>query len=224
MRRVRGFLAGADRSGPTSWVLRVSLTIALVLALTGCDFFKELESENTDETAGDEADSSDTGGTADETASDQPCDVLDERCDDQDTLISCDPETGELVTSQCAAVCSGLLNFTCTPTDSFVHGCWCVSPGNIKLATCTELETCINECGDPNSTCSQQCFGDTDATTVRLLGTLWSCADRSCDEICAAYPGECSGCLAAAQAGLWGDCGVERSVCDSDELDEPSWP
>jgi hypothetical protein len=205
-------------------VRRVPLTIALVLALTGCDFFKELQSENTDETAGTD-ETADADETADETAgTDGPCDVLDEHCEDQDTLVSCNPETGELVTSQCAALCGDLLNFTCTPTDSFVHGCWCVGPGNIKLATCTELEACIAGCGDPNSTCSQQCFADTDATTIRLLGTLWSCADLSCDEICAEYPGECSGCLASARAGLWGDCGVERSVCDADELDDQPWP
>jgi hypothetical protein len=205
-------------------VRRVPLTLALVLALSGCDFFKELESENTDEVGDTEA--GDTDETADETAGtdEGPCDVLDERCDDQDTLISCDPASGELLTIECAALCGGLLNFTCTPTESFVHGCWCVTPGDIKLATCTDLEACLAGCGDPNSTCSQQCFGDTEATTIRLLGTLWSCADLSCDEICAAYPGECSGCLAAARAGLWGDCGVERSVCDADELDDEPWP
>jgi hypothetical protein len=190
-------------------VLRTSLTIALLLMLTACDFFKELQSENTDETGDDEVGDTDTDGTAEETASDQPCDVLDEHCENQDVVVNCNPETGELVTSQCAALCGDqLLNFTCTPTESFIHGCWCVSPGNLKLTTCTELETCVNECGDPNSACSQQCFVDTDATTVRLLGTLWSCADRSCDEICAAYPGECGVLLAAAKSGLWGVCGV----------------
>jgi hypothetical protein len=203
-------------------VRRIVLTIALVLALPGCDFFKELQSENPEETGTDD----EAGDTADETADDTAgtCDVLDEHCEDQDTLVNCNPETGELVTLECAALCGEQLNFTCTPTADFTHGCWCVVPGNIKLATCTELEACISECGDPNSTCSQACFGDTDAATIRLLGTLWSCADLSCDEICATYPADCNGCLASARAGLWGDCGVERSVCDADELDDQPWP
>jgi len=193
-----------------------------MLALPACDFFKELQSDpdagGTDEAGDDTTDGTDTG-------SDEPCDVLDEHCADQDTLVSCDPDSGELVTSQCAALCGDtLLNFTCTPTANFVHGCWCVSPGNIKLTACAELEDCVNGCGDPNSTCSQSCFADTDATTIRLLGTLWSCAVIACDEICAMYPADCNSCLASAQAGLWGDCGVERSVCDADKTDEPTWP
>lgn len=195
----------------------------VALLTTGCDFFKELQSDpdaggetGDDTTAGD-----DTGGETAGTDG-EPCDVLDEHCSDQDTLNSCDFESGELVTYSCAALCgTELLNFTCTPTDSFLHACWCVSPGANKLRTCSDLEICINECADPASSCSANCFADTDPQTVRLLGALYSCADRACDEVCAAAPEECSNCLGAARAGLWGDCGVERSVCDADELDDP---
>ncbi|MFV8755131.1 hypothetical protein ACNOYE_31675 [Nannocystaceae bacterium ST9] len=205
---------------------RASLTFALVLVLTGCDFFKELQSVDSGDTGTDTGDT-DTDETADDTGdetSDEPCDVLDEHCENQDTLVTCDAESGELITWECASLCDTFLNFTCTPTDEFTHACWCVSPGNIKLTTCAELEVCVNNCGDPDGTCSQQCFADTDATTIRLLGTLWSCADLACDEICATYPEDCSSCLGSARAGLWGDCGVERSVCDADQTDEPSWP
>ncbi len=201
------------------------LSIVTALALLGCDFFKELESEpdagETDDDDDDEAD--DTEGTAGDETEGEPCTVLDEHCEDQDTLVTCDPESGELVTADCSQLCAGLLNFTCTPTDTFQHACWCVSPGEFKIDSCTQLETCVTECGDPNSSCAASCFESTDATTIRLLGALWSCADLSCDELCSESPTDCSSCLAAARAGLWGDCGVERSVCDSDKGDEP-WP
>ncbi|KIG15252.1 hypothetical protein DB30_05796 [Enhygromyxa salina] len=198
-------------------------------ALTGCDFFQELE--NLPEAGEDESGEGDgTAGTGDtgdagETGG-EPCDVLDEFCSDQDTLHSCDLATGELLTYPCATVCgsANLLNFTCTPTATFQHGCWCVNPGDIKLDTCLQLDTCVNECGDPDSTCAGQCFTRTDAQTVRLLGALYSCADRACDEICASSPADCGSCLIAAKAGLWGDCGVAREVCDADQNDEPSWP
>lgn len=206
--------------------------VALVLQLTviavaasGCDFFRELQSlpEAGEDTDGGESDESgDTGETGD----DGPCDVLDESCSNQDTLRSCDPNSGELVTYDCAALCGpNLLNFTCTPTADLTHGCWCVAPGDIKLDTCAQLEACMFDCGgDPASACTNGCFERTDAQTIRLLGTLYSCADRACDDLCVASPLDCAACLQAAQAGLWGDCGVEREVCDADTTDEPSWP
>ena len=207
-------------------VRRACSIFALLLVSSGCDFFKELQSEPLDETGTDSESGSETDGTGgtDETAA-GPCTVLDDHCANQDTLYTCDANTGEVMMYDCGVLCgSELLNFTCIPTDSFAHACWCVQPGDIKLRSCSELEACVNECGDPNSDCSKGCFVDTDATTIRLLGTLWSCADLACDEICADYPAECSGCLASARAGLWGDCGVERSVCDADQTDEPTWP
>ena len=197
-------------------------------ALTGCDFFRELESlpeAGEDESgSGDLGADEDTGETG-ETGG-EPCNVLDEYCSDQDTLHSCDVETGELLTYPCATVCGSgdLLNFTCTPTADFRHACWCVNPGAIKIDTCLQLDNCVVDCGDPASTCAGECFTRTDAQTVRLLGALYSCADRACDEVCAASPYDCGSFLLAAKAGLWGDCGVAREVCNADEGDEPSWP
>lgn len=200
-------------------------------ALVACDFFRELESvpEAGDDESGDGTDSAmgDMGDMGVGETEGEPCDVLDEYCSDQDTLHSCDYETGEMVTYPCAAWCAqgNLYNFTCTPTADFRHACWCVNPGDIKLDTCAQLESCVIECGgDPDSPCTGECFTRTDPQTMRLLGTLYSCADRACDELCVASPYECGSCLLAARAGLWGDCGVEREVCNADQSDEPSWP
>lgn len=203
----------------------------LAVGASGCDFFRELQSlpeAGEDGTADDESDDSgdaDESGESGETGDAEPCDVLDESCSDQDTLWSCDYDSGELVSYNCAAWCGegALLNFTCTPTADFSHGCWCVAPGDIKLDSCAQLELCVIECGgDPSSECTNSCFERTDAQTIRLLGTLYSCADRTCDQLCVASPGDCGGCLLTARAGLYGDCGVEREVCDADSTDE--WP
>jgi hypothetical protein len=204
-------------------------TLSICLVASGCDFFRELQSLPEAGESGDESDESDEteAGETGETGDAEPCDVLDESCPNQDTLVSCDYETGELVTYPCATWCGegGLLNFTCTPTADFTHGCWCVGPGDIKLDSCSQLEVCIIECGgDPNSECTGSCFERTDAQTIRLLGTLYSCADRACDEVCADSPVDCGTCMLSARAGLWGDCGVQREVCDADSTDEPSWP
>jgi hypothetical protein len=207
--------------------LQLVVAVASLSGASGCDFFKELQSlpeAGEDGTGTDEDDETDSTG---ETGDAEPCDVLDESCPDQDTLSSCDYESGELVTYDCGTWCgeASLLNFTCIPTADFTHGCWCVSPGDIKLDSCWQLEVCIVECGgDPNSACVGACFDRTDAQTIRLLGTLYSCADRACDESCAASPADCGACLQAARAGLWGDCGVEREVCDADTTDETPWP
>lgn len=206
-------------------MLAIAAASALLLTgASGCDFFKELESLPGAGETGGETDAG-TGETFGDGTGGEPCDVLDERCSDQDTLHACDYESGEMLTLNCASVCGqSLLNFTCTPTADFRHACWCVSPGAFKLRTCAELEQCIIDCGDPDSDCASACFEDTDAQTARLLGALYSCADQTCDNVCAASPADCGSCLLAARAGLWGDCGVERSVCDADETDEPSWP
>jgi hypothetical protein len=208
---------------PTAQVrpaFRAALFISITSsALLGCDFFRELESRPE---AG-EDDSDDGSETEGETGS-EPCTVLDDHCSDQDTLHSCNFESGKLDTHYCAALCNGGLNFTCVPTADFRHACWCVSPGKIKIDTCAQLESCLDGCGDPSSACSHNCFGRTDYKTIRLLGTLYSCADRACDDLCAASPVDCGSCLLAARAGLWGDCGLQREVCDADLGDEPSWP
>lgn len=209
--------------------LQLSLAVVIAVGATGCDFFRELQSlpeageDESDESGDSESGTSESGETGD----DGPCDVLDESCPNQDTLLSCDYESGELVSYDCAAWCAegSLLNFTCTPTADFQHGCWCVGPGDIKLDSCSQLETCVIECGgDPSSSCTNGCFERTDAQTIRLLGTLYSCADRTCDALCAASPSECGSCLLAARAGVYGDCGVEREVCDADSTDESGWP
>lgn len=201
------------------------LVLVLGLGSSACDFFRELESLPE---AGEDGSDDGTTDASDESGTDGgPCDVLDESCPTQDTLEKCDAESGELVNYDCAGLCGqgGQLNFTCTPTADFQHGCWCVDPGGIKLDSCVDLEICVAECGgDPTSPCVEQCFGRTDAQTVRLLGTLFACADRVCDDVCAAAPADCGSCLLSARAGLWGDCGVEREVCNADQVDEPGWP
>jgi hypothetical protein len=210
-----------------STALRGALAVLIGFAISGCDFFRELQSlpeAGEDGTAEDESGESQDSDESGETGDAEPCDVLDEACSDQDTLHSCDFESGELLTYDCGAWCGegALLNFTCTPTADFSHGCWCVEPGNIKLDSCAQLELCVYECGgDPASACTQACFERTDAQTIRLLGTLYSCADRTCDELCVASPADCGSCLLSARAGLWGGCGVEREVCDADTTDEP---
>ncbi|MCA9699434.1 MAG: hypothetical protein KC431_18050 [Myxococcales bacterium] len=200
----------------------LALALALVLpALAGCDFFKELQSEPGAE-AGDTDTDTDTG---DSDTGDEPCTNLDDYCADQDTLRTCDPESGALVTLDCASLCgaSSQLNFSCIPAED-IHACWCVTPGQYKLKSCSELEQCVVACGDPGSDCSQNCFTDTTYQTVRLLGSLYHCADTSCDDICKEFPSDCGSCMQAALAGVWGDCGLERSVCDADQNDEPTWP
>lgn len=210
--------------------LQTALAFVIAVGTSGCDFFRELQSEpeaGEDGTADDESGDSGDSGESGDTGDGGPCDVLDESCSDQDTLHSCNYDSGELDTYNCAALCGQgtLLNFTCTPTADFTHGCWCVAPGDIKLDSCAQLEICVIECGgDPSSSCTNGCFERTDAQTIRLLGTLYSCADRTCDELCVASPGDCGSCLLAARAGLYGGCGVEREVCNADSTDEPSWP
>lgn len=207
--------------------LRASLLLWVTSsALVACDFFQELESKPgaPEQEAGEDT----SGDMAGETEGDsqEPCDVLDDRCSDQDTLHSCNFETGAVDLYYCTALCGAdLVNFSCTPMANFRHGCWCVSPGTIKLDSCSELEACIVGCGgEPGSPCTNGCFERTNYQTARLLGSLYSCADRACDELCAGSPAECGACLLLAKAGLFGDCGLARSVCDADSNDEPSWP
>lgn len=221
---MRAFLAAARGACVTGCVRRPAIRLAsLLLAcvpVAGCDFFQELESVDEGDEGDDEGD--DAGDDDAETGGE--CTVLDDYCSTQDTLHSCDLESGELVTLSCAELCGNLLNFTCTPTASSAHGCWCVTAGN-PIYACGQLEDCIVGCGsDPNSDCTKTCFVRSDPQTIRLLGSLYSCADRACDELCVSDPAGCGNCLESARAGLYGDCGVPRSVCDDDTTDEPSWP
>jgi hypothetical protein len=113
----------------------------------------------------------------------------------------------------------------CTATATGQHACWCVTPGTYKLDSCTQLELCLAECGsDAAGACGTTCFGRTTAETVRLYGSLASCAALACEEICLADPASCTNCVVQAKAGLFGDCGVARSVCDADQNDDEPWP
>lgn len=208
------------------------VVLVTLLGLTACDFFRELESlpeAGDDESgSGDDTLGDTLGDTGAGETEGEPCIVYDNTCSGQDMLHACSPETLELVPVSCSAWCAGLVNFTCAPNETevgFPHGCWCVEPGQVKIDSCTQLETCVVECGsDPNSACTQDCFTRTDTSTVRLLGALYSCADLACDQLCVDSPGECATCLIAARAGAYGDCSLAREVCNDDRNDEPSWP
>jgi hypothetical protein len=192
---------------------------ALFLALAGapaCEFFRELESVSQDET-----------GTGSETGDegDGACELADDHCEDQDRIRSCNLETGEITSVDCGLLCSPLINFTCTPVSTGQHACWCVEPGAHPLDACTGLEACLSDCGpEVEGACGEKCFGRATATTVRLYGALIHCANEECADTCAEYPDGCAACVESARAGLYGGCGVERSVCDADEDDEPDWP
>ena len=216
----------------SSVVLVTLLGLSGLLGLTACDFFRELQS--LPDAGEDESGSGDgSGDTEGETEGDSdagPCTVYDNYCGGQDEWHVCNPETEELEEYSCSNWCGGnsLLNFACVPDETvvgFIHGCWCVEPGAIKLDTCVQLEDCIVGCGsDPNDDCTPECFARTDAATTRVLGQLYSCADLACDAECTDNPTNCAACLAYARKGLYGDCGLARKVCDDDETDEPSWP
>ena len=63
------------------------------------------------------------------------------------------------------------------------------------------------------------------ATTARLYGALVLCAEAACEDECLEVPEGCGECISLARAGLYGDCGVERSVCDADRPDDGfPWP
>lgn len=195
------------------------------LALGGCDFFKELESVETGTETGDETASESGDETAAESSSDteaQACSIIEDECVDQDTLMSCDFESGELNELNCAALCAPNINVTCMMTPSTVHACWCAAPGTQKLDSCSQLEDCLNTCGpDATGECGFACMERTDANTVRLLGALLSCADIACDDICKEDLNVCANCILSARAGLSGNCSLERSICDQDTNDDP---
>lgn len=214
---------------------RVCAALLVVSLSTACSYFKELQSAESvtessgatgdDSTASDD-DDDDSDGTADETSEDQTCEILDDdRCLDQDTLQTCDPETGERTEFPCGDLCTGTMNFSCVIASADArHGCWCVVPGDQKLLTCIELEGCLFECsGSGDSACADSCFDRTNAATIRTFGALVSCAHHDCDETCREEPEGCSVCIANATAGV-GDCVLERSVCDSDAPSDPWWP
>lgn len=206
-----------------------STCLVLVIALAGaCGFFKELQSADSagdDSTGDDSGDDSGSGGS--DSTGDGICEVVDDdRCADQDTLRSCDEATGELTEYSCTELCTGTLNFSCViATSDSRHGCWCVVPGDQKLLTCSELEGCLLECTNAQTTaCADACFAKTNAGTIRTYGALVSCAHNGCDDTCRDEPGSCSSCISTAIAAGTGDCTLERSVCDADASSDPWWP
>lgn len=195
-----------------------------LLAATGCDFFKELEGNESE--TGESSTESSTGDESGDTgeSGDGPCiPGQDDFCSAQDLLEACDPDSGELVTFDCAAACSPNLNVSCLQVGT-VQSCWCAAPGNNKIDSCSELEDCLDSCGaNAYAGCGDACFGRTDASTIRLFGSLLHCAEESCAVICDADAVACTNCLYDARAGLIGDCALERSICDMDSNGD-TWP
>jgi hypothetical protein len=206
---------------------RSSLVVALA-ALSACTLFKELQSEESATSAdtGSGSSSSSTGGSGSgETAA--SCEISeDDRCVDQDTLRTCDPDSGEVTEYACADLCAGTPNFTCLIAASDGrHGCWCVVPGPQKVLSCTDLEKCLADCsGAADTSCADACFERTTIDTIRTFGALVYCAHAGCDDTCRDEPDSCGTCIDAAIASGTGACTLERSVCDQDKNDEPWWP
>jgi hypothetical protein len=196
---------------------------ALGLGGAGCDFFRELESD-----PGASATGTDTSaeGTSTGDTDDGPCEVLiDDRCADQDEVVSCDPADGVLRTVDCAAACGGLVNFTCVISASGQHACWCVEPGAHKLLTCQALEACVSECDLSESfACADECFARTDPATIRLFGALVHCAEAACEETCREAPEGCQACVDAARTMGESGCSLPRAVCDDDRDPDEPWP
>ena len=207
------------------------ICLVVVATLTGaCGWFKELQSADSGAGASTGSDSGSDSGSQDsgsDGTGEALCEIVeDDRCDDQDTLLSCDEATGVLSEYSCNDMCTGTLNFSCViaSADSR-HGCWCVVPGDQKLLTCSELESCLLDCSQASSTaCADACFVRTNAGTVRTYGALVSCAHRDCDDTCRDEPQACSSCISSTIGAGTGKCTLERSVCDADASSDPWWP
>ena len=199
------------------------LGLASLTSAAGCDFFQELESE---ESAG----SSDSGGTetdaSTETDAEPSCSFPeDDRCLDQDRLQTCDPQSELASTWTCTELCGSFVNFTCLGVGNGQHGCWCVQPGTQKVLSCSELESCLRGCeGNTDATCSDQCFARATAGTIRTLGALVHCAHDTCHDTCISDQASCAPCIDSALTQGTAGCVLQRSVCDSDRNDDPDWP
>lgn len=200
----------------------VSLGLVAVLAafLPGCDWISELPSGEGDTDGDTDGAADDTGG---DDGADGQCTHVDDYCSGQDVIESCNPETRETSTVYCAQVCGANLNFTCIEAGGGVHGCWCVVPGKTRIDGCADLERCLADC-DGAESCSDRCFGRTDASTIRLYGALIHCAEVDCKPLCDDFPEECASCVVATKSGLYGDCSVERAACDQDDAEAFPWP
>lgn len=221
----------------------LATALCLAFGLGGCDFFKELEDadsaggdEDTDgdsdtegfDTSGQDETSSDTDADTDTDGASEgdggPCEITDEHCDDQDTVQTCDPGTGELRRVDCGLLCGRFVNLSCLAQNDGAHGCLCVEPGANKIDNCADLEACIAGCGDVQGACADNCFGRTTTDAVRIYGALVFCAQDGCKEICEETPEACTTCFAQAMQGTAAGCGVERALCDQDRTDDPFDP
>jgi hypothetical protein len=195
------------------------VAVAGILPALGCDFFRELDSE---ESAGTSTGTGGSGSSGGSGSGGGPCTVVDDdRCGDQDTLESCNEEDGVVTTYDCGLECGVYTNFTCIRAASGQHSCWCTGPGQQKVYSCTELEACLSGCGwDDTTGCADQCFARTTASTVRMYGAVVHCAFAACEPLCASDPASCDPCIQAALAGQAAGCALERSVCNADTNDE----
>lgn len=196
-------------------------TVLAICLLAACDFFQELESapDAEGETEGE------TEGPGDTEADDAAgaCEVAaHDRCGDQDTLHSCNPQTGELTTVDCGELCGGLENFTCVLSHTGQHACWCVETSDYKVYTCAELEDCIYDCLEPGP-CTDTCFSRVDSLTARMYGALVHCAEAGCDALCRDTPEACGACIDQAIFEGGQGCSLERAVCDADRSPD-DWP
>ena len=203
-----------------------ALSAVLALCLPGCgQFFQELESA--DSAAGEDTDGDeDTDGETDAVALMGDCEFpVDDRCGDQDTIEQCNPDSLTFEVHNCTALCGENVNFSCVTTGTAQHGCYCVEAGPNKIYSCTELESCLTQCGgDPTGACEDQCFGRTTSSTIRLFGALVFCANDDCHETCIERPEFCGSCIADTIATGRGACNLARSVCDADVNDDPNSP
>ncbi|MCA9653893.1 MAG: hypothetical protein H6712_15590 [Myxococcales bacterium] len=190
----------------------------------GCDFFQELKSEPI---AGTETDTDSSGSGGSDTGDPEgPCELArDDRCLDQDTVRSCDLQTGELAELDCPALCGSYTNFSCVSASTGQHACWCVEPGPTKTLSCTELEACLEDCdSSPTLACADQCFRRTDPLTIRILGALLHCAEATCEDTCLESPSSCPACVSAARLEGEGGCSLPRAICDDDRNPDEPWP
>lgn len=191
----------------------------------GCDFFRELESEPgavMDTETGTDTGSGDASGTDTE---DGPCELLrDDRCQDQDTVLSCNLQDGTVSEVDCVATCGSYTNFSCVATPSGQHACWCVEPGKTKVLSCTEVEECLIDCDlSVSLECADRCFSRTDTLTTRIYGALVYCAESTCQQTCIDQPENCLACIDSALSQGAGGCSLPRAICDGDKNPEDPW-
>ena len=207
----------------------MGLALAHLAGTPGCGLFEELQ--DAESASADSGEGGASSSTADDGSSETAatsggqavCEIAtDDRCQDQDTLFSCDPATGEVTEFSCVALCGGNMNFTCLlANNGGQHGCFCVAPG-IDASTCSELEGCLRDCvSSADAGCSDKCFSRATAGTIRTYGALVYCAHDDCADMCREAPDQCAACIEYRIITGVGACAVERSLCDSDASEEP---